>query len=42
MPIPMYRHFTDADLEAIFVYLQSIPAIRNKLPRAAGPLTREP
>jgi mono/diheme cytochrome c family protein len=32
MPIPMYKHFTDADLEAIFTYLQSIPAIRNKVP----------
>src|SRR6185295_1948646 len=25
MPIPMYRHMTDEDLEAIFAYLQSIP-----------------
>jgi hypothetical protein len=32
MPIPMYKHFNDADLEAIFAYLQSIPAIRNKVP----------
>lgn len=32
MPIQMYRHFTDADLEAIFTYLQSIPAIRNRVP----------
>jgi len=32
MPIPMYKHFTDADLEAIFAYLQSIPAIRNRVP----------
>jgi hypothetical protein len=37
MPIPMYRHFTDADLEAIFAYLQSIPAIRNKLPPSRWP-----
>jgi hypothetical protein len=32
MPIPMYKHFTDADLEAIFAYLQSIPPIRNQVP----------
>jgi len=32
MPIPMYKHFTDADLEAIFTYLQSIPPIRNRVP----------
>jgi mono/diheme cytochrome c family protein len=40
MPIPMYRHMTDADLEAVFAYLQSIPAISNRvaepLPPAAG------
>jgi mono/diheme cytochrome c family protein len=32
MPIPMYKHFSDADLEAMFAYLQSIPAIRNRVP----------
>jgi mono/diheme cytochrome c family protein len=32
MPIPMYKHFTDPDLEAIFAYLQSIPAIENRVP----------
>jgi hypothetical protein len=32
MPWPMYRNFTDADLGAIFAYLQSIPAIDNKVP----------
>jgi len=32
MPIPMYKHFTDADLEAIFTYLQSIPAVSNRVP----------
>jgi hypothetical protein len=37
MPISMYRNFTDADLEAIFAYLQSIPAIRNKLPPSRWP-----
>jgi hypothetical protein len=37
MPIPMYKHFTDADLEAIFAYLQSIPAIPNQVPEPLPP-----
>jgi len=37
MPIPMYRNFTDADLEAIFTYLQSIPAISNRVPEPLPP-----
>jgi mono/diheme cytochrome c family protein len=37
MPIPMYRHFTDADLEAIFAYLQSIPAVKNRVPEPIAP-----
>ncbi len=41
MPIPMYRHFTDADLEAIFAYLQSIPAIRNKVPDPLPPAEQQ-
>ncbi|HEV7609736.1 MAG TPA: hypothetical protein VGO61_20545 [Steroidobacteraceae bacterium] len=32
MPIPMYKHFTDSDLAAIFGYLQSIPAVKNRVP----------
>ncbi len=37
MPFPMYKNFTDADLEAIFVYLQSIPAISNRVPEPLPP-----
>jgi mono/diheme cytochrome c family protein len=37
MPIPMYKHFTDEDLEAIFSYLQSIPAIQNRVPEPLPP-----
>ena len=37
MPIPMYRHFTDADLEAIYAFLQSIPPIRNRVPEPMPP-----
>jgi hypothetical protein len=28
----MYKHFTDADIELIFGYLQSIPAVQNRVP----------
>lgn len=32
MPIPMYKHMTDEDLAAIFVYLQSITPVKNRVP----------
>jgi len=32
MPIPMYKNFTDEDLAAIFAYLQSVPAVKNRVP----------
>lgn len=37
MPWPMYRNATDADLRAIFAYLQSIPAVRNRVPLPLDP-----
>jgi mono/diheme cytochrome c family protein len=37
MPYPMYRNFTDADLGAIFAYLQSIPPVRNRVPEPLPP-----
>ena len=37
MPIPMYKHMTDADLEAVYAYLQSIPPIRNRVPEPLPP-----
>lgn len=37
MPIPMYKNFTDADLEAIYSYLQTIPAVRNRVPEPLPP-----
>jgi len=37
MPIPMYKNFTDSDLAAIFSYLQSIPAVKNKVPEPRPP-----
>ena len=37
MPIPMYKHFTDQDLAAIYAYLQSIPPVKNKVPEPLAP-----
>lgn len=37
MPWPMHKHMTDADLEAVFRYLQSIPAISNRVPEPLPP-----
>jgi hypothetical protein len=37
MPIPMYKHFSDEDLSAIFAFLQSIPAVKNRVPEPLPP-----
>jgi mono/diheme cytochrome c family protein len=37
MPIAMYRHMTDEDLAAVFAYLQSIPAVNNRVPEPLPP-----
>lgn len=37
MPIQVYKNFNDADLEAIYRYLQSIPAIKNGVPEPLPP-----
>lgn len=37
MPWPMYRNLSDSDLQAIFAYLQSVPAVRNKVPEPMPP-----
>lgn len=37
MPIAVYNHFTDRDLQAIYAYLRTIPAIRNKVPEPLPP-----
>jgi hypothetical protein len=37
MPIRMYRNFTDDDLEAIFGYLGTIPAVKNRVPEPLPP-----
>ena len=38
MPIRMYKNFTDADLDAIFAYLQSIPEVKNRVPEPLPPV----
>lgn len=37
MPIPVYRNFTDSDLEAVFAYLRTIPAVTNRVPEPRQP-----
>jgi hypothetical protein len=39
MPIPAFNHFTDADLEAIFAFLRTVPAVKNKVPEPWAPKT---
>jgi hypothetical protein len=37
MPIPAFKNMTDGDLKAIFAYLQTIPAVKNKVPEPLPP-----
>ena len=37
MPIMVYNNFTDDDLGAIFSYLQSLPAVSNRVPEPLPP-----
>jgi mono/diheme cytochrome c family protein len=37
MPWQVYRNMTDEDLEAVYSYLQSIPAITNQVPEPVAP-----
>ena len=38
MPIAVYQNFTDADLAAIFAYLRTIPAVKNRVPAPRPPV----
>lgn len=40
MPAAVYANMTDEDLEAIFAYLQTVPAIANRVPAAVPPAAR--
>lgn len=37
MPVEYYANMTDEDLRAIFAYLQSIPAVSNRVPQPLPP-----
>lgn len=37
MPVRVYQNFTDADLGAIFAYLQTLPPVKNKVPAPRPP-----
>lgn len=37
MPVMVYNNFSDADLESIFAYLKTIPAVKNKVPDPQPP-----
>jgi mono/diheme cytochrome c family protein len=37
MPIAMYKHFSDADMKAIYAYLRSIPSVKNRVPEPLAP-----
>ena len=39
MPIPAYQNFTPEELAAIFAYLQTIPAVKNRVPAPLPPAT---
>ena len=40
MPWQTYANLTDSDLEAIFNYLKSIPAVENIVPSHIPPITK--
>jgi hypothetical protein len=37
MPIPVYNKFNDKDLADMFAYLQSLPALKNRVPEPRPP-----
>jgi cytochrome c551/c552 len=39
MPWPVYNNMTDEDLAAVYAYLQSLPAIKNRVPDPRPPAT---
>lgn len=38
MPIPAYSNFNDDDLKSIFAYLQTVPAVKNRVPAPLPPV----
>jgi mono/diheme cytochrome c family protein len=39
MPVQVYRNWTDADFEAVYSYLRTVPAISNRVPEPLPPAT---
>lgn len=37
MPVPAYNNLTDTDLESIFAYLRTVPAVKNRVPEPLAP-----
>jgi hypothetical protein len=37
MPISVYNNFTDSDLEAIFAFIRTLPAVKNRVPEPRPP-----
>lgn len=42
MPVQAYSQFNDRDLSAIYAYLRSIPAIKNRVPEPLPPAAAKP
>jgi Cytochrome c len=42
MPIPVYMNFTDDDLKAVFAFLRTLPAVRNRVPEPWAPGAQGP
>lgn len=40
MPIPVYSQMKDADLRAIYAYLRTVPAVKNRVPEPVAPASR--
>ena len=40
MPIPVYNNMTDADLGAIYAYLRTVPAVKNRVPEPLPPAAK--
>jgi hypothetical protein len=41
MPIPAFVNFSDDDLKSMFAYLQSVPAIKNRVPAPLPPVAAQ-
>ncbi len=37
MPVPVYNNLNDRDLEAVYAYLRTVPAMKNKVPEPLPP-----